>query len=69
VISSWPRARVDLVGFDDLELAELLSLRVSAVAYDPAELGRKATELLADRVDGDTSPPRRVILPTRLVAR
>jgi LacI family transcriptional regulator len=62
-------ARADLVGFDDLELAELLSLRVSAVAYDPAALGRKATELLGDRADGDAGPPRRVILPTRLVAR
>jgi LacI family transcriptional regulator len=62
-------ARAELVGFDDLELADLLSLRVSAVAYDPADLGRKATELLADRVDGDTGPPRHVILPTRLVAR
>lgn len=60
---------VDLVSFDDLELADLLSIPVSAVSYDPADLGRRAAELLCRRLDGDSSPPQRVVLPTVLIDR
>jgi LacI family transcriptional regulator len=61
--------RVALVGFDDLELAELLALPVTVIAYDPADLGRQAAELLLRRLEGDKRPPQTVILPTTLVAR
>jgi LacI family transcriptional regulator len=60
---------VDLVSFDDLELADLLSIPVSAVSYDPADLGRRAAELLCRRLDGDESPPQRIVLPTVLIDR
>lgn len=56
-----------LVGFDDFELADLLSITV--VAHSPAEMGRQAAELLCRRLDGDRSPPQRIVLPTRLVPR
>ena len=45
--------RVALVGFDDLELAELLAPPTTVVAYDAAELGRKAAELVLRRLAGD----------------
>lgn len=56
-----------MIGFDDFELADLL--RVTVVAQDPAELGRLAAGLLFRRMDGDTAPPRRIVVPTRLVRR
>jgi LacI family transcriptional regulator, galactose operon repressor len=59
----------ELVSFDDLELADVLSVAVSAVSYDPAELGRRAAELLCLRLDGHTGPPQRTVLPTQLVER
>ncbi len=62
-------ASAELVSFDDLELADLLSVRVSAVSYDPADLGRRAAELLCRRLDGDAAPPQRIVLPTKLVDR
>jgi LacI family transcriptional regulator len=62
-------ADVQVVGFDDLELAELLAIAFNAIAYDPADLGRRAAELLIGRLEGDTRPPQRVILPTTLVVR
>jgi LacI family transcriptional regulator len=63
------RDRPALVGFDDFELADLLDPPVSVVALDAGVLGKAAAELLFARLDGDTSPPRRIVLPVRLVAR
>ncbi len=61
--------QVALVGFDDILLADLLVPRVSVIAQDPAKLGRTAAELLFARLDGDRTPPRHVVVPTRLVPR
>ncbi len=60
---------VALVGFDDLELADLLSPGVTVVAQDAARLGRTAAERLFRRLDGVAEPPQRVELPTRLIIR
>jgi LacI family transcriptional regulator len=62
-------ADLDVVGFDDLELAELLARPPTTVSYDAADLGREAARLLALRLEGEALPPRRVILPTQLVVR
>jgi LacI family transcriptional regulator len=61
--------RVALVGFDDIPLGGLVSPGVTVVAQDPAALGRHAAELLFARLAGDDSPPRRIVVPTRLIAR
>jgi LacI family transcriptional regulator len=62
-------ADLEVVGFDDLELAELLARQPTTVSYDAAELGRRAAALLTARLEGDERPPQRVILPTALVVR
>jgi LacI family transcriptional regulator len=61
--------RPALVGFDDFELADLLTPGVTVVAQDPTGLGRTAAELLFQRLEGDKGPARRVELSTRLVPR
>jgi LacI family transcriptional regulator len=61
--------RVALLGFDDFPLADLLDPPVSVVAQDPALLGRTAAERLFARLDGDRTPPRNVVVPTRLIPR
>ncbi|MGW2397032.1 LacI family DNA-binding transcriptional regulator [Kitasatospora sp. NPDC001664] len=58
-----------LLGFDDLELAALLTPALTVVAQDPAALGRSAAGVLFDRLRGDTGPSRRVLIPTRLIVR
>jgi LacI family transcriptional regulator len=66
------RDRMDpiaLVGFDEFELAESLTPPVTVVAYDLPAMGRRAAELLFDRIAGDARPPRRIIMPTWIVAR
>jgi LacI family transcriptional regulator len=61
--------QIAVVGFDDFELADLLPIPVSVIAYDPAELGRAAAELLFSRMAGDSRPPQRIVIPTRLIQR
>ena len=58
-----------LAGFDDFELADLLSPGVTVVAQNPAEMGRMAAELLFRRLDGESGPAQRIELPTRLIVR
>lgn len=58
---------VALVGFDDIELADLLGITV--IAQDAAALGRTAAETLFRRLEGANEAPTQRILPTRLIAR
>ena len=63
-----PRA-VALVGFDDLELAEMFRTPLTVVSHDNALMGEEAARLLWRRLDGDAGPVERVVLPTRLIPR
>jgi len=62
---------VELAGFDDVELADVLHLDLTVVSYDPTEIGRSAATLLFDQLSGTDPvaehPPRRVTVPTTLV--
>ncbi|MEU9980655.1 LacI family DNA-binding transcriptional regulator [Streptomyces sp. NPDC050856] len=58
---------VALVGFDDIELADLLGITV--VAQDAAALGRTAAQRLFGRLEGQEGAPTRVVLETALVPR
>jgi LacI family transcriptional regulator len=68
VLAAAPRPMA-LVGFDDFELADLLSPGVTVVAQDPARLGRTAAELLFRRLEGEPGPAHRIELRGRLIAR
>jgi LacI family transcriptional regulator len=61
--------RVAVVGFDDFDLADLLTPPVTVVAHDVTEMGRTAAERLFARLDGDDTPPRTITLPCTLVPR
>ncbi len=61
--------RLDLVGFDEVELADLLRVPITVIRHDPAMLGRRAAELLFARLNGDERLPRVEMLPTELVVR
>jgi LacI family transcriptional regulator len=65
------RDRTDVahVSFDDFQGAESLSPPVTAVYQDPQRLGLEAAELLFDRISGGGGPPRRVVLPVKLIVR
>jgi LacI family transcriptional regulator len=63
-------AQATLAGFDDFDLADVLSVPVLVVDYDPDEIGRRAAQLLAERLarpGTQTLPPRRVVVRTSII--
>ncbi len=62
-------AQVALVGFDDFEFADLLNPPVTVVWHDPAALGQLAADLLFARLENSHEPPRRIVIPSRLLVR
>lgn len=61
--------RLAMVGFDDFELADVLTPGLSVIAQDPVAMGRAAAGLLFDRMAGDASAAKTVTLHTALHAR
>jgi LacI family transcriptional regulator len=57
------------VGFDDVELADVVEPGISVVPQQPRELGRIAAEMLFGRIDGDERPPRTQVLRSDLIRR
>jgi LacI family transcriptional regulator len=62
-------AALALAGFDDFELADIITPPVTVVAQDPSEMGRLAAELLFRRLAGESGPAQRVTLSTHLIVR
>ncbi|MGA7916514.1 MAG: LacI family DNA-binding transcriptional regulator [Candidatus Acidiferrales bacterium] len=64
---------VAIIGFDDFEMAGLLSVPLTAVRQPAAELGRSATRMLLDWIRSGSPDLRavnqRILLPTELVIR
>ena len=60
---------VALVGFDDVELSDLLEPAITVVAQNPTRIGELAAERLFARLDGDDSPPATHVVPTTLIVR
>lgn len=58
-----------LVGFDDIQLADLLVPGITVIRQDAAAIGQAAAGLLFARIDGDTAPPVVRLVPTDLVRR
>lgn len=63
------RREIAIVGFDEVDLGDVMDPGVTVIAQDPVEMGRRAAELLFARIDGDDRPCQKIVLPTRLIAR
>lgn len=64
-----PDRVIALVGFDDLEYADMLRTPVTVVAHDPQAMGRRAAEVMFERLHGNQQPARELVLPTTLLIR
>jgi LacI family transcriptional regulator len=60
---------VSVIGFDNLDLAEMTNPSLSSVSQPGYQLGMTAAQILLDRVSGDTGPPKHYMLETVLVLR
>ena len=61
-------ADIEVLGFDDLYLADMLRRPITTVAHPVEELGRQAVRLLLEEI-AHPGGTRRVVLPPRLVVR
>jgi LacI family transcriptional regulator len=60
---------ISLMGFDNLELAEMTNPPLSSVSQPGYQLGTTAAQILLDRVAGDKGPSRHCVLQTALKLR
>ena len=59
---------ISITGFDDMELASVVTPALTTVHFPIAEVGLEAARLLVDLLD-NRSAPRRIELPMKLVVR
>lgn len=60
---------IAVVGFDDIEEGLYTYPRLTTVAPDKEAIARESLRMLSERIEGDQSGPRQIILSSRLVVR
>jgi LacI family transcriptional regulator len=60
---------IALVGFDDVNFADIIDPAITVVPQDPKDLGEKAAQLLFGRIDGNRQPGTRLIVDRPLIER
>jgi GntR family transcriptional regulator of arabinose operon len=60
---------LSVVGFDDMDLVAHLEVPLTTVAQDTFAIGKRAAELLIERIEGYNGPPRQETIPTQLKVR
>ena len=60
---------IAFIGFDDAPWASLVVPPVTVIDQPTYDLGRRATELLLERIEGRRQETSHVVLPTRLILR
>jgi LacI family transcriptional regulator len=63
------RTDVAVVSFDDFPMADALEPAITVARQDPVLMGRRAFEMLLERIEGKRTRPRRVVLPTTFIER
>ncbi len=60
---------LSIIGFDDIEIAGLLSPQLTTIENPAVRTGRACAEAVLRRIEDPTAVPRRVEIPTRLIVR
>jgi len=58
-----------VTGYDDLELADYLSVPLTTMRQPKEEIGREGVRLLLDQIQDPTRPPRQIVLRSTLIRR
>lgn len=57
------------ISFGDFELADVFLPGITCIDQDPRQIATAVFERLLELLDDPTSPPRRIVVPTRLIRR
>lgn len=57
------------VGFDDIELGDVVTPAITTVPQEPLDLGRRAAETLFDRIAGASGPATKEIIASPIIER
>jgi DNA-binding LacI/PurR family transcriptional regulator len=60
---------MSIAGFDDTDIAMHLDVPLTTVAQDPFMIGKRAAQLLIDRLEGYSGAMHTEIIPTQLRIR
>jgi DNA-binding LacI/PurR family transcriptional regulator len=60
---------LSIIGFDDMDWATSMQPPLSVIAQPTYEIGRRATEMLLERMDNPEMPVRHIVLETELILR
>ena len=64
-----PGVDVDVVGFDDLQIAKICTPSITTVQQPRYDLGRESAKQLLSRLENNTQPNKGVILAHKLIIR
>lgn len=64
-----PGKDVDVIGFDDVKISEVMTPTLSTVAQPRNAIGREAAALLLSRIEDASAPNKGIILSHRLILR
>jgi len=62
-------ADISLVGYDDIVFAEFFEVPLTTVHQPMLEIGRKAAEVLLEKIRGNQENPQQIVLKPRLTIR
>ncbi len=60
---------IAVVGFDGTELSEMVSPPLSTIKQPSRDIGRKAVDLLLNKIDNPDAPTERVMMNWRFISR
>jgi len=60
---------ISVIGISDIEDSRYLTPPLTTVSVPQTEIGEVAAEILLQRIRGDRTLPKRIIVPTELVER
>jgi len=60
---------IEIIGFDDFDLSDLLPIHVTTLRNDGAELGRRAARMILERIEDPSLEPLQVTLPIEFSMR
>ena len=61
--------QVAVIGMTDIEMSQYANPPLTTIHVPVEEMGRTCAKVLAERIRGDESLPKRIILPSELVPR